>query len=179
MILQLGHNIGKATASTKGSGRLVERRFRWYSQFHPALPGSPRHSDAIAAGIYFVVHSTISHGMLTLPQANIVGKMEQAFADGIMQRIYYDQDLLNLVFRNNWLQLPWRWNTIGPLLAHESLNPAILHYTGTKKPWGIWVNWRRSIAFARFYRHVMTNEIFYAFARHRRISWWKKTFRAK
>ncbi|KKC31369.1 glycosyltransferase family 8 protein [Devosia psychrophila] len=112
-------------------------------------------------------------------QADIIGKMEQAFADGIMQRIYYDQDLLNIVFRNNWLQLPWRWNTIGPLLAHESLDPAILHYTGTKKPWGIWVNWRRSIAFARFYRHVMTNEIFYAFVRHRRISWWKKKFRAK
>ena len=108
---------------------------------------------------------------------NVVGYMEQALADGVLQRIYYDQDLLNLVFRNNWLQLPWRWNTINPIAAHEGLDPAILHYTGEKKPWGIWTSWRRSVAFARFYRHVMTNDIFYAYARYRIKTRWKKRLR--
>ena len=112
-------------------------------------------------------------------EADIIGRMEQAFADGVMQRIYYDQDLLNLVFRNNWLSLPWRWNLIEPRPEHESLDPAILHYTGTRKPWGTWVTWRRSVAFARFYRHVMTNDIFYAFARHRRKVWWQKKLRLR
>ena len=106
--------------------------------------------------------------------ADIVGRMEQAYADGTMQRIYYDQDLLNLVFKNNWLALPWRWNTIDPKPAHEGLNPAILHYTGKTKPWDILTGMRRSVAFARFYRHVMTNRMFYDFARHRRNQWWRK-----
>lgn len=109
--------------------------------------------------------------------ADIIGRMEQAYAEGTMQRLYYDQDLLNLVFRNNWQRLPWRWNTIDPRPAHESLDPAIIHYTGVKKPWGIWTGMRRSVAFARFYRHVMTNELFYVFARHRWKTWWRKKLR--
>lgn len=110
-------------------------------------------------------------------QADIVGRMEQAHADGVMQRIYYDQDLLNLVFKNNWAQLPWRWNTIDPRPPHEGLDPAILHYTGKTKPWSILTGMRRSVAFSRFYRHVMTNEIFYDFARHRWKRWWRKKLR--
>jgi lipopolysaccharide biosynthesis glycosyltransferase len=110
-------------------------------------------------------------------QADIVGRMEQAHVDGVMQRIYYDQDLLNLVFKDNWAQLPWRWNTIDPRPPHEGLDPAVLHYTGKTKPWSILTGMRRSVAFARFYRHVMTNEIFYDFARHRWKRWWRKTLR--
>ena len=106
--------------------------------------------------------------------ANIMGRMEQALADGIMQRIYYDQDFLNLVFANNWLHLPWRWNTIDARHAHEGLDPAILHYTGENKPWGILSGMLHSVAFGRLYRHVMTNELFYRFARHRWKRWWRK-----
>ena len=109
--------------------------------------------------------------------ADIIGRMEQAYTDGTMQRIYYDQDLLNLVFRNNWLQLPWRWNTIDPRPNHEGLDPAILHYTGKTKPWSVFTGMKRSVAYARFYRHVMTNELFYAFARHRWMGWWRKKLR--
>ncbi len=109
--------------------------------------------------------------------ADIMGRMEQALKDGIMQRIYYDQDFLNLVFSNNWLILPWRWNTIDARHAHEGLDPAILHYTGEAKPWGILSGMLQSVAYARLYRHVMTNELFYRFARHRWKRWWKKKLR--
>ncbi len=107
-------------------------------------------------------------------EADIVGRLEQALKDGVMARIYYDQDFLNLVFQRNWLQLPWRWNTIDARHAHEGLDPAILHYTGEAKPWGIFSGMLQSVAFARLYRHVMTNELFYRFARHRWKRWWKK-----
>lgn len=112
-------------------------------------------------------------------EADILGRLEKAFSDGTMARIYYDQDFLNLVFRNNWLQLPWRWNTIDARHAHEGLNPAILHYTGENKPWGIFAGMLQSVAFGRLYRHVMTNELFYRFARHRWKRWWKKKLRLR
>jgi hypothetical protein len=35
----------------------------------------------------------------------------------------------------------------------------------------------QSVAFARFYRHVMTNDLFYRFARHRWKRWWLKKLR--
>jgi lipopolysaccharide biosynthesis glycosyltransferase len=110
-------------------------------------------------------------------EADIVGRMEQFLAQGVMQRIYYDQDLLNLVFKNRWLALPWRWNTIDARHSHESVDAAILHYTGKTKPWAITAGIRRSVAHARLYRHVMTNELFYRFARHRWKRWWRKTLR--
>lgn len=106
--------------------------------------------------------------------ADIPARLEQALSEGIMQRIYYDQDLLNLVFKNDWLALPPRWNTIDARLAHEGLDPAILHYTGQAKPWALTAGIRRSVAFARFYRHVMTNDIFYRFWRHRMKRFWLK-----
>jgi lipopolysaccharide biosynthesis glycosyltransferase len=111
--------------------------------------------------------------------ADLIGRMEQALADGVMARIYYDQDFLNLVFARNWLQLPWRWNTIDARHAHEGLDPAILHYTGKTKPWGVLSGMLQSVAFARLYRHVMTNELFYRFARHRWARWWKKKLRLR
>lgn len=109
--------------------------------------------------------------------ANIIGRMEAAFASGVMQRIYYDQDLLNLVFKDNWLKLPWRWNVVDARHAHDGVDPAIVHYTGPTKPWGIFAHNFQSVAFARVYRHVMTNELFYRFARHRWKRWWLKTLR--
>lgn len=107
-------------------------------------------------------------------EANIIAQLEQALKDGVMARIYYDQDFLNLVFQRNWLQLPWRWNMIDARQVHEGLDPAIVHYTGETKPWGIFSGMFQSVAFARLYRHVMTNDLFYRFARHRWKRWWKK-----
>jgi lipopolysaccharide biosynthesis glycosyltransferase len=110
-------------------------------------------------------------------EADIIGRMEEAYATGVMQRIYYDQDLLNLVFKDKWLKLHWRWNVIHARLAHDSLDAAIFHYTGQSKPWGIFAYTFQVVASARTYRHVMTNELFYRFARHRWKRWWLKKLR--
>lgn len=95
--------------------------------------------------------------------AGILSKLETAIADGTLDRIYYDQDFLNLVFKNNWLQLDPLWNLIEPLPPHQALDPHILHYADWRKPWLLW----SGAGFARAYRHVMTNRVFYAYFRHR------------
>lgn len=110
-------------------------------------------------------------------EARIIEKMEELHQAGIMQRIYYDQDLLNLTFKGQWLSLSWRWNTIDSVPAHESLNPAIIHYTGDNSPWHLLSTMRPSVAFARLYRHTMTNALYYRFARHRWKRWWLKKLR--
>lgn len=104
---------------------------------------------------------------------DIPARIKALAARGIMGRLYFDQDMLNLIFNDNWLALPWRWNTIDAHAAHEGLDPAILHYTRASKPWGVLSGLLHSSAYARWYRHVMTNELFYRFARHRWKRWWK------
>lgn len=95
-------------------------------------------------------------------------------SSGVLSRLYFDQDMLNLIFRGRWAQLEWRWNTIDAHPAHEALDPAILHFTYATKPWALRAGIMRSTAYARWYRHVMTNELFYRFARHRWKRWWLK-----
>lgn len=96
-------------------------------------------------------------------KAEIPQKLDTAIADGTLDRIYYDQDFLNLIFKNTWLSLDARWNTMDPRPAHQGIGPYVLHYTDRRKPWHL----VSGVAFARTYRHVMTNELFYRFMRHR------------
>lgn len=107
-------------------------------------------------------------GMLVIDRrrwqsANIPARLAAYTADGTMSRIYYDQDLLNIVFRDDVLLLEPRWNFIGPRRVHMALDPFILHYTGDRKPW----NFLSQVAFARTYRHVMTNDLYYRYLRFR------------
>jgi len=87
-------------------------------------------------------------------QANIISK-GLAFATAIPEKLRHsDQDVLNLVFEDNWLNLPDRWNacphlfglTGGYDLTPEALStseleaiqqPAIVHFAGSgrDKPW--------------------------------------------
>ncbi len=108
---------------------------------------------------------------------DVQGAMRALAARGWLRRLQYDQDMLNIIFRGQWKALPWRWNTMDAHPAHETLNPAILHFTGLNKPWALTAGIRRSTAYARWYRHVMTNELFYRFARHRWKRWWLKRLR--
>lgn len=110
-------------------------------------------------------------------QLDIKTKIAELAQKGLMKQLYFDQDMLNLIFRGQWRQLPWRWNTIDAQHAHEALDPAILHYTREIKPWALLAGIRRSAAYARWYRHVMTNELFYRFMRHRWKRWWLKLLR--
>ena len=107
-------------------------------------------------------------GMLVIDRrrwqsANIPARLAAYTADGTMSRIYYDQDLLNIVFRDDVLLLEPRWNFIGPRRVHMALDPFILHDTGERKPW----NFLSQVAFARTYRHVMTNDLYYRYLRFR------------
>ena len=92
-------------------------------------------------------------------QADVSGRLETMIEDGTMDRLYYDQDVLNLIFKHNWLKLPQLWNTLTPRHPHEAFDPPNLHFTGPRKPWHL----VSGVAFARTYRHVMTNDIFYRF----------------
>lgn len=77
--------------------------------------------------------------------------------------LYYDQDILNIVFRNNWRVLDKMWNMQNPLPAHEILDPHVVHYTGIHKPWLLF----KKPAFKRMYRHMMTNAYYYRYLRER------------
>jgi lipopolysaccharide biosynthesis glycosyltransferase len=111
-------------------------------------------------------------------EARIMDHVERLLADGTFAKLHYDQDLLNLIFRNNWLQLSWRWNVIDARFVHEGLDGHIMHYTGYRKPWDL----VSIVAFRRIYRHTMTNELFYRYLRYRwkrgllkRLAWgWKR-----
>jgi len=97
--------------------------------------------------------------------ANLPARAREMQQNGLLKRLQYDQALLNLAFRDNWLPLDYRWNLINPEPAHEMLEPFILHYTGPRKPWSI----LPGAAFGRLYRHVMTNRNFKTFQRQRFI----------
>lgn len=91
------------------------------------------------------------------------GKLSYMGRNGTLARLYHDQGFLNLVLRDDVTQLHWRWNLTSPKPEHERLGGAIFHYTGRARPWHLFAR----VAFHRLYRHVMTNEIFYAYWRHR------------
>ena len=80
-----------------------------------------------------------------------------------IQRLTHDQQILNYIFANNWLMLDKLWNVFGVAKSIEALDPHIVHYTGTNKPW----NLISLLPFARVYRHVMTNELYYKYFRLR------------
>ncbi len=60
-----------------------------------------------------------------------------------------DQDVLNIVFENRWLRLDPRWNTQTGFLPAVA-RPAIVHFTGRKKPWQKAVTWPHRIAKQRY-----------------------------
>jgi lipopolysaccharide biosynthesis glycosyltransferase len=96
-------------------------------------------------------------------EAGVLQRFEALIADGTIDRLYYDQDILNLIFCRNWKRLDTLWNVVKPRGLHEPLDPKLLHYTGPRKPWHL----VSAVAFAREYRHVMTNELFYRYMRFR------------
>lgn len=105
--------------------------------------------------------------MLRYAEANIFGRIGELATKNVLSQLYYDQDILNLIFKDDWQALDWRFNIVDPHMAHQAMNPVIVHYTLQARPWTLRAGVLRSIAFARLYRHVMTNRIFYAFLRQR------------
>jgi lipopolysaccharide biosynthesis glycosyltransferase len=95
--------------------------------------------------------------------ATVPARIEEFRRTGVLEKLYFDQDMLNLIFRDDWTELPWRFNVMDPRVAHQSMRPYILHYTGRARPWHLY----STVAHRRTYRHVMTNELFYRYMRHR------------
>jgi len=96
-------------------------------------------------------------------------KLREAEKSGALARLANDQQVLNFLFKNNWKQLDGAWNMFGVSRAIEGLDPKIVHYTGLNKPWNMF----SGLPFARVYRHVMTNDLFYSYMRQR----WAQKFK--
>ena len=99
-------------------------------------------------------------------EADVFGKLQTLISDGSVDRLSYSQNVINLILKNNWQPLDTLWNVIDPHRAHVSLNPYNLHYTGDTRPWTLTAG-LRGVGYARIYRHMMTNELFYRFWRYR------------
>jgi len=105
-------------------------------------------------------------------EADLPGTLRSHVETGLMADLYQDQDVLNLKFKDDWLELDPRWNLTKPHPALRSLDPYIVHYTTGQKPW----NTIAFVAFNSSYRHVMTRDLFKRYRRHRwqkRLDGWK------
>jgi len=98
---------------------------------------------------------------------DLPAKIHAMAESGVLNNLFFDQDLLNLVFLNNWQPLDWHFNLLDPRPTHEPLQPVIVHYTGHRHPWNIF----SGTAFHRLYRHVMTNDIYYTYLAERLPKW--------
>lgn len=106
-------------------------------------------------------------------QIDIVANLLELVPEDQIQQLYYDQDIINVVFADDVLELDARWNLQNPEPAHEAFNPLIVHYSGSTKPWSL----RPNVAYASTYRHTMTNELFYRYWRYRMAKFTKRFFR--
>jgi lipopolysaccharide biosynthesis glycosyltransferase len=99
---------------------------------------------------------------------DVVGRLYALEKEGILTRLSEDQQMLNYIFKNNWHAFDKSWNMHAVGRAQEALDPKLVHYTGRDKPW----NLITLAPFNRVYRHVMTNELYYRYARFRRRKFW-------
>ncbi len=130
-------------------------------------------ADLFAPGDAYLNGGVLLIDLQQWSNANLVARTEEFRARGLLGRLYYDQDILNLVFRGRWKALDFRWNLGNPRPAHEALEPYLVHYSGDRKPW----NLISGTAFAQTYRHTMTNSIYYRFLRERVWRWLTRPFR--
>jgi lipopolysaccharide biosynthesis glycosyltransferase len=72
-------------------------------------------------------------------EGSISEKVINYIARSTQKLVFPDQDALNVLLYNNWLELPYEWNVITEDMKRwrNSNLPAIIHYTGISKPWQI------------------------------------------
>lgn len=79
-----------------------------------------------------------------------------------------DQDVLNVIFDGDWLRLDPRWNTQTGIVPFVG-RPAIVHFTGKKKPWQPSVPWVHR-HMTRFYVEELKGTPWVSFCRQPSIS---------
>lgn len=92
-------------------------------------------------------------------EQRVAERLEKLIENGTVAQLSYSQNVLNLLMKNNWERLDSLWNVVDPEPAHVALNPYNLHFTGSRRPWQL----LSRVGYARMYRHVMTNELFYRY----------------
>lgn len=102
--------------------------------------------------------------------ADLPAVLDGHIRSGLIQKLYQDQDILNLAFKGRWLRLDPLWNLTKPHPALRALDPMIVHYTTGQKPW----NRIAYVAFGSSYKHVMTRDVLRRYRRYRRQVWWKR-----
>jgi lipopolysaccharide biosynthesis glycosyltransferase len=73
-------------------------------------------------------------------EAGIVKRARDAFEKEPERFLAHDQDVLNIAFEDNWLALEPRFNAQTGILPCVG-KPAIVHFTGRKKPWQAVMPW--------------------------------------
>ncbi|MDD3704023.1 MAG: glycosyltransferase family 8 protein [Victivallaceae bacterium] len=96
---------------------------------------------------------------------NTIASFKKCFVEYADKLKYPDQDILNIVFKNDYLLLHPRWNIITstyrnpPIEAYSTeeviyalMHPGIVHFTGRHKPWMLWKSFHHpySLAIRRY-----------------------------
>lgn len=76
-----------------------------------------------------------------------------------------DQDILNIVFRDAWLSIDYRFNVQSGFSAYIQ-DPALLHFTGRRKPWQKSISWAHT-RFAPIYRRMLATTSWQGFVANR------------
>lgn len=127
------------------------------------------------AGMFDPAQDYFNSGVLLIDMeqfaaADPAARLNAFKTSGQLEKLYFDQDMLNLIFKDRWHRLDWRFNVTDPHVAHQAMAPHIVHYTGKVRPWHLYSH----VAYRRTYRHVMTNALFYRYLRHRWLRYWQK-----
>lgn len=139
--VELGRNVLAAVAETNEGCRYVSspRALRLYKEL-----GIPEKNKYFNSGVLVM-------NLEEWRKRNITAKVCNYLTENCEQVIYHDQDGLNAILWDSWLELPTDWNVMSCLFItehkHQVINmeketveqlrrkPKIVHFTGWKKPW--------------------------------------------
>ena len=64
---------------------------------------------------------------------------------------FLDQDALNLIYENNWLALPLKWNVEQSAVCYLNVEPTLRHFNHAAKPW----DWSHIMAYAPYHQYYI------------------------
>lgn len=66
---------------------------------------------------------------------DIPRKTRQIIDEGKISLTWWDNDILNHIFFQNWLDFGEKWNLMPPEFNTSKTEPVIVHFAGSSKPW--------------------------------------------